>query len=36
MVEFPAAGCWEVNGQYKGETLSFIVQVGNEPRAAQQ
>jgi hypothetical protein len=28
MVEFPTAGCWEVKGQYEGETLSFVVQVG--------
>jgi len=28
MVEFPAGGCWEVTGHYKGETLSFVVQVG--------
>ena len=28
MVEFPAGGCWEVTGLYKGETLSFVVQVG--------
>jgi hypothetical protein len=28
MVEFPTAGCWEVTGQYKEETLSFVVQVG--------
>ena len=29
MVEFPAAGCWEVKGQYGSETLSFVVQVGD-------
>jgi hypothetical protein len=28
MVEFPTAGCWEVTGQYKDETLNFVVQVG--------
>ncbi len=27
-VEFPASGCWEVTGQYKGQTASFVVQVG--------
>ena len=27
-VEFPAAGCWEVTGQYGTETLRFVVQVG--------
>jgi hypothetical protein len=28
MVEFPAIGCWELTGEYKGQTLSFVVQVG--------
>src|SRR5688572_1406910 len=28
MLEFPTAGCWEVTGRYKGQTLSFVVQVG--------
>ena len=28
MVEFPTAGCWEVTGQHKDQTLSFVVQVG--------
>lgn len=28
MVEFPASGCWEVTGQYKGQTASFVVDVG--------
>jgi hypothetical protein len=27
-VEFPAGGCWEVTGQYKGQTTSFVVRVG--------
>jgi hypothetical protein len=27
MVEFPASGCWEVTGQYKGQTTSFVVDV---------
>ena len=27
MVEFPASGCWEVTGQYKGQTASFVVDV---------
>jgi hypothetical protein len=28
MMEFPAAGCWEVTGKYHGNQLSFIVEVG--------
>ena len=28
MVEFPASGCWEVTGAYKGQTLTFVVNVG--------
>jgi hypothetical protein len=28
MVEFPASGCWELTGQYKGQTASFVVDVG--------
>ena len=27
-VQFPASGCWEVTGQYKGAAVSFVVQVG--------
>jgi len=27
-VEFPAGGCWEVTGEYRGKKLSFVVQVG--------
>jgi hypothetical protein len=27
MVEFPASGCWEVAGEYKGQTVSFVVRV---------
>jgi len=27
MVEFPAAGCWELKGEYKGQALTFVVQV---------
>src|SRR5207247_11186717 len=26
-VEFPASGCWEVTGRYKGQTATFVVQV---------
>lgn len=26
-VEFPASGCWEVTGQYKGQTARFVVDV---------
>jgi hypothetical protein len=28
MMEFPTAGCWEVTGEYRGEKLAFVVQVG--------
>ncbi len=28
MMEFPAAGCWEVTGKYHGNRLSFVVEVG--------
>jgi len=28
MMEFPAAGCWEVTGKYQGNQLSFVVDVG--------
>ena len=27
MVEFPASGCWELTGRYKGQTVSFVVYV---------
>ena len=27
MVEFPASGCWEITGQYKDQSSSFVVQV---------
>ncbi len=26
-VEFPAAGCWEITGDYLGQRLSFVVEV---------
>ena len=25
---FPTAGCWQVTGKYRSETLSFVVEVG--------
>jgi len=28
MVEFPSSGCWEVTGQYRGQTANFVVYVG--------
>ena len=28
MVEFPTDGCWELTGEYKGQTLSFVTKVG--------
>jgi len=32
MVEFPAAGCWEISGDYLGQVLSFVVEVrADEP-----
>lgn len=27
LIDIPAAGCWEITGQYKGTTLSFVVWV---------
>jgi hypothetical protein len=27
MVEFPASGCWELTGRYKGQSVSFVVYV---------
>ena len=27
MLEFPASGCWEVTGQYKGQVARFVVDV---------
>jgi hypothetical protein len=27
LVEFPAAGCWEITGEYLGQKLSFVVEV---------
>ena len=27
-VEFPTRGCWELTGEYRGETLRFVVLVG--------
>jgi hypothetical protein len=27
-LEFPTAGCWQVTGKYRSETLSFVVEVG--------
>jgi hypothetical protein len=29
-VEFPSAGCWELTGEYLGQTLSFVVNVPSE------
>jgi hypothetical protein len=28
-VEFPSIGCWEISGEYKGQRLSFIVDVSD-------
>ena len=30
-LEFPTAGCWQVTGKYRSETLSFVVEVGEQP-----
>ena len=29
-VEFPSSGCWEITGEYLGQTLSFVVNVPSE------
>lgn len=29
LMEFPAAGCWEVNATYKDQSLSFVFEVGD-------
>lgn len=29
-ISIPAAGCWEITGQYRDETLSYVVWVGAE------
>jgi hypothetical protein len=35
LVEFPAAGCWEITGEYLGQKLSFVVEVrADEPPKA--
>ncbi len=26
-VDIPAAGCWEITGQFRGDSLSFVVLV---------
>ncbi len=30
LVEFPSIGCWEITGSYRGQTLSFVVEVGSD------
>jgi hypothetical protein len=30
LVEFPSPGCWQINGEYMGEKLTFVVQVHPE------
>jgi hypothetical protein len=27
MVDFPAAGCWEITGSYGGHSLAFVASV---------
>ena len=27
-VDFPAMGCWEITGEYKGASLSFVIWIG--------
>lgn len=31
LIEFPSSGCWEIKGTYHGQTLSFVVEVGQGP-----
>jgi hypothetical protein len=34
MVEFPSPGCWEITGEYLGQTLSFVVEArADEPES---
>lgn len=30
-MEFPSAGCWEVIGEYQGESLRFVFRVSDKP-----
>lgn len=30
MIELPSRGCWEISGDYLGQTLSFVVEVDSE------
>jgi hypothetical protein len=36
LVEFPRAGCWEVTGEYRGQRLSFVVEVMPKPPVPSQ
>ncbi len=34
LVDFPSAGCWEVTGIYGGQSLTFVVLVGDHKHVA--
>jgi hypothetical protein len=34
VITFPTSGCWQVTGQYKGHSLSFVVWVKGDTQAA--
>jgi hypothetical protein len=33
-MEFPAPGCWEVVGRYRGQELKFVFEVGSQVDAS--
>jgi len=35
MVEFPSSGCWEIKGEYLGQTLSFVVEARDDELAPE-
>jgi hypothetical protein len=35
MVEFPSPGCWEITGQYLGQTLKFVVEARPDQPATE-
>ena len=35
MIEFPSAGCWELTGEYGGQTLTYVVLVGEHERSGK-
>lgn len=28
-VEFPTQGCWEIRGEYKGQVVTFVVELAD-------